>query len=201
MENFMEYQERMEDERKLFEIDQAHKLTLEMQDEVAKYTTLASLALRNEIQTMKNSLRGRWLHLTYTAEGAQKWLSMLEKGEKPDGRKKCEERDQYEFLTNQIEALLDVKVTIKDISFLNYSNDAYYIVFNTESDSFDRDFEIVIPDTEKLRADNLLELDYGKIRINVRNEANSSCWDSICSSYHKEELKNKFKEFLTPRPV
>jgi hypothetical protein len=37
--------------------------------------------------------------------------------------------------------------------------------------------------------------------LRIRNEANSSCWDSICSSYHKKELKNKFKEFLTPRPV
>ena len=48
---------------------------------------------------------------------------------------------------------------------------------------------------------HLDELCEGKLKLMVRSDTNSCCWNYICASYDKEELKNKFKEFLTPKPV
>ena len=110
MEDFLEYQKKLEDEKMLFNIEQAHNLTVEMKNEANKYAKLAELAFNNELDVLKNSLRGRWLSLSYPVQGASKWLNMLSSGEKIDGRKKYEEKELYETLVHQISELLDEDV-------------------------------------------------------------------------------------------
>ncbi len=199
MEDWYEYKQRMEEQQKFLEIEAAHKLTVEMEAEAAKYTKLASLAKQNEIQTMRDVLRGRWMYLTFRVKSAQKWLSMRDG--KLDGRKNYEEKESFEYLTHQIEELLDIKIDITEISVLGYDEAAFYVKFKTSEDHFGREFELTIPETERLSKDNLNELDYGKLRLSVRDNEHSCCWNFICASYDKEELKNKFKEWLTPKPV
>lgn len=198
-EEWFEYRQRIEDQQKLLEIEAANKLSEDMAKEAAKYAKLAKLALRDKISVMKNVLRGRWLYLTYAVKPSQKWLSM--KDQKLDGRKKYEEKDSFEYLTHQIEELLGLKIEITDISVLGYDEAAFYVKFKTPEDHFGREFELAIPETERLNENNLDELCDGKLRINVRASENSCVWNYIWASYDKEELKNKFKEWLTPKPV
>lgn len=199
MEDFLDYQNKMEEEKKFLNIEQAHNLTIEMQTEAAKYAKLAELAFKNELDTLKDALRGRWMYLTYPVVSASKWLGMLASGEKIDGRKKYEEKEQYEFLTSQINELLDEDVEITEICFYGYGHDAYDVIFKLKNDSFGRKFELVIPETERLNKDNLDYCNYGKLRISYQDRP--SCWDYVCASYNKEDLKNKFKEWLTPKPM
>ena len=199
MEDFLEYQKKLEDERTLFNIEQAHKLTVEMQIEAEKYAKLAELAFKNELDVVKDSLRGKWMFLTYPVEGASKWMHMLSSGEKSDGRTKYEEKEHYESLVHRISELLDEDIELLEINFYGYERSAYDVVFKLKNDSFERKFELVIPETERLNKDNLDYCNYGKLRISY--QARPSCWDYICSSYNEEDLKNKFKEWLTPKPV
>ncbi len=198
-EEWFEYRQKIEDQQKLLEIETANKLSEDMAKEAAKYAKLAQLALKDKISTIKNVLRGRWLYLTYQIKGAQKWLFM--KDQKLDGRKKYDEKESFEYLTHQIEELLDLKIEITDISVLGYDEAAFYVKFKVSEDPFGREYELDIPETEKLSKNNLDELCEGKLRINVRSSENSCVWNYIWASYDKEELKNKFKEFLTPKPV
>ena len=198
-EEWFEYRQRIEDQQKLLEIETANKLSEDMAKEAAKYAKLAELALKDKISTIKNVLRGRWLYLTYAVKPSQKWLSMRD--QKLDGRKKYDEKDSFEYLTHQIEELLDLKIEITDISVLGYDEAAFYVKFKVSEDPFGREYELAIPETEKLSKNNLDELCEGKLRINVRSSENSCVWNYIWASYDKEELKNKFKEFLTPKPV
>jgi len=198
-EEWFEYRQRIEDQQKLLEIETANKLSEDMAKEAAKYAKLAELALKDKISTIKNVLRGRWLYLTYAVKPSQEWLSM--KDQKLDGRKKYEEKDSFEYLTHQIEELLDLKIEITDISVLGYDEAAFYVKFKVSEEPFGREYELAIPETEKLSKNNLDELCEGKLRINVRSSENSCVWNYIWASYDKEELKNKFKEFLTPKPV
>ena len=199
MEEWFEYRQKIEDQRKLLEIEAANRLSEDMAKEAAKYAKLAQLALEDKISVIKNVLRGRWLHLTYQVKGAQKWLSM--KDQKLDSRKKYDEKDSFEYLTHQIEELLDLKIEITEISVLGYDEAAFYVKFKIQEDPFGREYELAIPETEKLSKDNLDELCEGKLRLNVKSSENSCVWNYIWASYDKEELKNKFKEFLTPKPV
>lgn len=199
MEDFVEYQKKLEDEKALFNIEQAHNLTVEMQHEADKYAKLAELAFNNELDVLKNSLRGKWLFLTYPVVGASKWLHMLSSDEKIDGRKKYEEKEQYEYLTRRISELLDEEIELLEITFFGYDCSGYNVVFKLKNDSFERKFELVIPETERLNKDNLDYFNYGKLRISC--QLRPSCWDYIYSSYNVEELKNKFKEWLTPKPM
>lgn len=199
MENFSEYQKNLENERMLFNIEQAHNLTIEMRNEANKYVKLAELAFNNELDVLKNSLRGRWLSLSYTIDGASKWLHMLSNGEKIDGRKKYKEKEHYEYLIRRINELLDEEIELIEIRFYGYERSAYNIVFKLKNDSFGRKFDLMIPETERLNKDNLDYCDYGKLRISY--QSSPSCWDSIYSSYNEEDLKNKFKEWLTPKSM
>lgn len=177
-----------------YEIENAHSLTVDMQKEAAKYEKLASLALQNEIDTIKNVLRGKYLYLTYPIRPAYDWINKL-----VHEGKECNEKASFEYLQHKINDMLDVEIDISSISFLNYSNDAYYIRFSLRGDPFGRQFELSIPETENVRKDNLMELDYGKLQL--RYQVSECCWDIITSSYDEEELKNKFKEWLMPKPV
>lgn len=199
MEDFLEYQKKLEDEKALFNIEQAHNLTVEMRNEANKYAKLAELAFNNELDVLKNTLRGKWLFLTYPVLGASKWLHMLSSDEKIDGRKKYEEKEQYEYLTRRISELLDEEIEILEITFFGYECSAYNVVFKLKNDFFERKFELVIPETERLNKDNLDYCNYGKLRISC--QLRPPCWDCIYSSYNVEELKNKFKEWLTPKPM
>ena len=77
MTDYFEYKQQMEDLQKLAEIDIAHKLVADMQQEAAKYTKLAELAANDEIRVLRDSLRGRWTYLLYLAAVSSKWLSMF----------------------------------------------------------------------------------------------------------------------------
>lgn len=198
-EEWIEYRQKAEDQQKLLEIETASKLSEDMAKEAAKYAKLAELALLDKIKTMKDVLRGRWLHLTYPVKSAQKWLSM--KDQKLDRRKNYDEKNLFDCLTRHIEELLDLKIEITDISVLGYDEVAFFIRFTLKGDPFDREYELSVPETEKLNKDNLDELCEGKLKLSVKSSTNFCCWNYICASYDTEELKSKFKEFLTPTPV
>lgn len=198
-EEWIEHRQKAEDQQKLLEIETASKLSEDMAKEAAKYAKLAELALNDKIKTMKDVLRGRWLHLTYPVKSAQKWLSM--KDQKLDRRKNYDEKTLFDCLTRHIEDLLDLKIEITDISVLGYDEVAFFIRFTLKGDPFDREYELSVPETEKLNKDNLDELCEGKLKLGVKSSTNSCCWNYICASYDTEELKSKFKEFLTPTPV
>ena len=197
MTDYFECKQQMEDLRKLAEIDTAHKLAVDMQQEAAKYAKLAELAANDEIRVLRDSLRGRWVYLLYLTTGANKWLNMPKENQVDT----CEEKEHFDNLTDRISEALDTEIEITGISFLGFNNVAAYITFIIKNDFFDREFELTIPDTEKLHKNNLLELDYGKVKLCVRDYVNSSVWNSICSSYILSDLQAKFKDFITPKPV
>ena len=187
----------MEDLQKLAEIDTAHKLAADMQQEAAKYTKLAELAANDEIRVLRDSLRGRWTYLLYLTAGASKWLSMS----KENLTDNCEEKEHFDNLTDRISEALGTEIKITGVSFLGPNNAAVYIIFNLKNDLFNREFELIIPDTEKLHKNNLPELDYGKVKLCVRDKVNPSIWNLIGSSYILSELQAKFKNFIIPKPV
>ena len=195
--DYFECKQQMEDLRKLAEIDTAHKLAVNMQQEAAKYAKLAELAANDEIRVLRDSLRGRWVYLLYLTTGANKWLNMPKENQADT----CEEKEHFDNLTDRISEALDTEIEITGISFLGFNNVAAYITFTIKNDFFDREFELTIPDTEKLHKNNLLELDYGKVKLCVRDYVNSSVWNLICSSYILSDLQAKFKDFITPKPV
>lgn len=197
MTDYFEYKQQMEDFQKLAEIDIAHKLTVDMQQEAAKYTKLAELAANDEIRVLRDSLRGRWTYLLYLTTGASKWLSMS----KENLTDSCEEKEHFDNLTDRISEALGTEIEITGISFLGLNNAATYIKFNLKNDLFSREFELAVPDTEKLHKNNLLELDYGKVKLCIRDKVNPSIWNFICSSYILSELQAKFKDFITPKPI
>ena len=197
MTDYFEYKQQMEDFQKLAEIDTAHKLVADLQQEAAKYTKLAELAANDEIRVLRDSLRGRWTYLLYLTTGASKWLSMS----KENLTDSCEEKEHFDNLTDRISEALGAEIEITGVSFLGLNNAAAYITFNFKNDPFNREFELTIPDTEKLHKNNLLELDYGKVKLCVRDKVNPSIWNSIGSSYILSELQAKFKAFITPKPV
>ena len=197
MTDYFEYKQQMEDFQKLAEIDTAHKLVADLQQEAAKYTKLAELAANDEIRVLRDSLRGRWTYLLYLTTGASKWLSMS----KENLTDSCEEKEHFDNLTDRISEALGAEIEITGVSFLGFDNAAVYITFNLKNDLFSREFELTVPDTEKLHKNNLLELDYGKVKLCVRDKVNSSIWNLICSSYILSELQAKFKDFITPKPI
>ena len=197
MTDYFEYKQQMEDLQKLAEIDTAHKLAADMQQEAAKYAKLAELAANDEIRVLRDNLRGRWTYLLYLTTGASKWLSMP----KENLTNSCEEKEHFDSLVHRISETLGIEIEITEISFLGPNNAAAYIAFNLKNDLFNREFELAIPDTEKLHKDNLLELDYGKVKLRVRDKVNPSIWNSIGSSYILSELQAKFKDSITPKPV
>ena len=197
MTDYFEYKQQMEDLQKLAEIDTAHKLAADMQQEAAKYTKLAELAANDEIRVLRDSLRGRWVYLLYLTTGANKWLNMPKENQVDT----CEEKEHFDNLTDRISEALDTEIEITGISFLEPNNAAAYIAFNLKNDLFNREFELAIPDTEKLHKNNLLELDYGKAKLCIRDKVNPSIWNSIGSSYIISELQAKFKDFIIPKPV
>ena len=197
MTDYFEYKQQMEDLQKLAEIDTAHKLAADMQQEAAKYAKLAELAANDEIRVLRDNLRGRWTYLLYLTTGASKWLSMP----KENLTNSCEEKEHFDSLVHRISETLGIEIEITEISFLGPNNAAAYIAFNLKNDLFNREFELAIPDTEKLHKDNLLELDYGKVKLCVRDKVNPSIWNSIGSSYILSELQAKFKDSITPKPV
>lgn len=197
MTDYFECKQQMEDLQKLAEIDTAHKLVADMQQEAAKYTKLAELAANDEIRVLRDSLRGRWTYLLYLTTGASKWLSMS----KENLTDSCEEKEHFDSLVDRISEALGTEIEITGISFLGPNNAAAYIAFNLKNDLFNREFELAIPDTEKLHKNNLLELDYGKVKLCVRDKVNPSIWNLIGSSYILSELQAKFKDSITPKPV
>lgn len=197
MTDYFEYKQQMEDFQKLAEIDTAHKLVADLQQEAAKYTKLAELAANDEIRVLRDSLRGRWTYLLYLTTGASKWLSMS----KENLTDSCEEKEHFDNLTDRISEALGAEIEITGVSFLGFDNAAAYITFNLKNDLFSREFELTVPDTEKLHKNNLLELDYGKVKLCVRDKVNPSIWNLICSSYILSELQAKFKDFITPKPI
>lgn len=197
MTDYFEYKQQMEDFQKLAEIDTAHKLVADLQQEAAKYTKLAELAANDEIRVLRDSLRGRWTYLLYLTTGASKWLSMS----KENLTDSCEEKEHFDNLTDRISEALGAEIEITGVSFLGFDNAAAYITFNLKNDLFSREFELTVPDTEKLHKNNLLELNYGKAKLCVRDKVNPSIWNSIGSSYILSELQAKFKDFITPKPV
>ena len=197
MTDYFEYKQQMEDLQKLAEIDTAHKLTVDMQQEAAKYTKLAELAANDEIRVLRDSLRGRWTYLLYLTTGASKWLSMS----KENLTDSCKEKEHFDNLTDRISEALGTEIEITGVSFLGLNNAATYIKFNLKNDLFSREFELAVPDTEKLHKNNLLELEYGKVKLCIRDKVNPSIWNFICSSYILSELQAKFKDFITPKPI
>lgn len=197
MTDYFEYKQQMKDFQKLAEIDTAHKLVADLQQEAAKYTKLAELAANDEIRVLRDSLRGRWTYLLYLTTGASKWLSMS----KENLTDSCEEKEHFDNLTDRISEALGAEIEITGVSFLGFDNAAAYITFNLKNDLFSREFELTVPDTEKLHKNNLLELDYGKVKLCVRDKVNPSIWNLICSSYILSELQAKFKDFITPKPI
>lgn len=195
MDDWFEYKQKIEDQQRFQEIENAHKLTIEMYNEAKKYTKLADLALSNEIQVMKDSLRCRWMDLSYPVRSAQKWLSM--RTGKLDGRKKYDEKNSFDTLTHNLEDLLGTKIEINSISYSGYDESEIFINFKLLDDSFIGEFELDIPDIEKLNKDNLEDLDYGKLKILVRRSTTSACWDFVGDSYDRDELKSKFNEFIS----
>ena len=197
MTDYFEYKQQMEDLQKLAEIDTAHKLAAGMQQEAAKYAKLAELAANDEIRVLRDNLRERWTYLLYLAAGASKWLSMS----KENLADSCEEKEHFDNLVDRISEALDTEIEITEVSFLGLNNAVAYIAFNLKNDLFNREFELAIPDTEKLHKNNLLELDYGKVKLCIRDKVNPSIWNLICSSYILSELQAKFKDFITPKPI
>ena len=113
----------------------------------------------------------------------------------------CEEKEHFDSLVDRISEALGTEIEITGISFLGFDNAVAYITFNLKNDLFSREFELTIPDTEKLHKNNLLELDYGKVKLCIRDKVNPSIWNLICSSYILSELQAKFKDFIIPKPV
>jgi hypothetical protein len=198
MESIFDIQQKLEDEKNMYQIEQAHKLTLDMKAESEKYLKLAALAEQDEILTLKKALKCRYLRLLYPVKGANAWLRKLERNEKIDHRKKYEEKDKFDYLTNQINELFDVDATIENFSFYGYEESAVDIYF-TIKESFPKKYELMIPDTEKLNISNLNYCAYGRLRLSY--ESSPHCYYPICESYSFEELKNKFKEWRTPTPM
>ena len=90
-----------------YEIENAHSLTVDMQKEAAKYEKLSSLALQNEIDTIKNVLRGKYLYLTYPIHAAYDWISkLIHEG------KECNEKTNFEYLQHKINDMLIFQVSV-----------------------------------------------------------------------------------------
>ena len=195
MEDMFEIQRRLEEEKEFYKMKQAHDLTVEMSNEAAKYAKLASLAERDEIDTVKRVLRGRWLYLTYPVEKANKWVRKIKNGEKIDKRKKSDEKSAYDYMTSRISEMFNIDIQIDDFSFFGFDSSAISVYFTIKGDKSSQKYELVIPETEKLNKDNIDYCSYGKLRLSYQRPNSTSCWDYICSSYTTDELKAKFEEF------
>ena len=181
------------------DIQRAHMLTVNMQSEAEKYQKLSELAFNDEIATIKKNLSTRWSNLTYAIGSANSWIHMLLENEKIDRRKKYEEEENYNYLTQKLNELFDADIYIENITFYGFDHAAYNIIFSVKNDLFSHKFELMIPNIDKLNKENIYYCDYGKLRLSFMS--NSSCCDYICSSYFPDDLKKALKDFQTPKPV
>ena len=145
MEDMFEIQRRLEEEKEFYKMKQAHDLTVEMSNEAAKYAKLASLAERDEIDTVKRVLRGRWLYLTYPVEKANKWVRKIKNGEKIDKRKKSDERSAYDYMTSRISEMFNIDIQIDDFSFFGFDSSAISVYFTIKGDKSSQKVDLVIP--------------------------------------------------------
>lgn len=123
-------------------------------------------------------------------EKSKKWLEMS-KG-KIDKRKKYEEKEYYDTLTEKISTSLFSGRDIEITQFMSGGYEHYYdsIILNCE----DMVFEVIIPVLEKLDIDNFKYAYEGCACVLVKE--GSCSWLTIAQDYDEEKISKKVNEFF-----
>lgn len=171
-----------------YDIIEATALVDEMRNKVRRYQKLYELAEKDRVDTIKNSVN--YFTLVAMCEKAQKWLSMLEKGDIDKG-KKYDEKNYFEVLQKDIsQEIIGKEVKIKKIYKCGYETYAWDIVF----DYGNKEYSISIPDTSKLTVKNITSAHDGKLTLYLSTEHTLT---SIASSYDYDEIKKAFEVYVS----
>lgn len=170
-------------------IKNANALVFEMQKEVDKYTRLLQLAEQDRINVVKNNVHYFLSESTFMFS-AQKWLSMTNECD-IDKRKKYEEKEDFELVTNYIKNMLDdSEIAITEIIPMGFNNYAWSVVFISKGVTFEITFPVIMQLDEKIW-NHVCE---GKIVL--YHEESKSYWKGIISSYKEEDICKAYKDFL-----
>ena len=167
-------------------IKEAQLLTLAMQDKAKQYTKLAQLALEDEIKTIRKVID--YSTITCHIDYAIKWIL------KPKPGTESQEKLHFDRLTEILEELLEIKLEIKEITYLGYEHSGCIISFKLKNKKISDLFSLWVPYLDKLSEDNYLFLSGGQLSLHYEESSYST--NSICFTYNEKELKTKFKEWL-----
>ena len=169
-------------------IEQAKNLSDEEKHECEKHEKLYNLTLEDLAYNIRAKVKYYWLD--FYIEQAIEWNS-IRKG-KYDKRRKYSEKDSFESITHSIQELFDDKsIEIVDLCSESYGC-AYWITFTNSSDYV---FHLRTPNIKNLRANNMQELNYGKISFGYYSSEHLI--DTVSTSYLGSDLKDAMHEVLT----
>lgn len=170
----------------IYEINESHKLIVEMKHEVEKYQKLLSLAEQDRINIIKHNVN------YYT------WLACYDDAmdyfrDKQNGIKNKEGKEQLDYYKRYIE----LEITNKPVKIIRFSAEGWesyckMIIFTCDKQTY----EVKIPDIEKLNKEHFFDMNYGMMTLSFQESEH--CWGFVGQGYENSDLRNAFQKFTDP---
>lgn len=195
-----DYSEKLRAVQTRLELEKSLELYREMQNSAEKYAKLAELALKDAVETVKRNIDYRIIH--YLCTQSRIWMTMLEDhksgAQKIDGRKHYSEEDSFNCLKDKLKEIIGYEVNILSIG-TGWQESTDNIKFEYYRNGFSSGkFMLSIPIQENLTVENIDFAGWGKVKLLAVNDNRDSI---IHISYDTSSFKDRFDEFITPKPV
>ena len=130
---------------------------------------------------------------------ARKWLEMINNKEfKLDKRKKCEERDTFNYLTHDLQKIFDQPdIKITEIKMLGYHRSADIIEFDCKG----HHFILTIPIVQNVSLEDYQYNGAYAFQIHLHVEEKKCIHDFVGVTYDENELKDILNKWLDEHSV
>lgn len=172
-----------------YKIERINTMIKEKKSEIERLKYIINLYERERINIIKEEISYYWYSHSYI-DKIRKWLEISKT--KYDKRKKYEEKEAYDFISDIISSKIFLNKPIEIIDTLcgGYENYTDIIIFTCE----DMQFRLEIPNFNSMTIRNFQYANEGKLVITVKE---SSCgYLVIASSYDEDEVAEQLKKFF-----
>lgn len=172
-----------------YKIERINTMLKEKKAEIERLKYIINLYERERLNIVKEEVSYYWYSHSYI-DKIRSWLEMSKT--KYDKRKKYEEKEAYDFVSDVISSKIFLNKPIKIIDSLSggYENYTDIIVFICE----DMQFRLEVPHFKSMTVKNFQYANEGKLTITVKD---SSCSCAvIASSYDEDEVIEQLKKFF-----
>ena len=158
--------------------------------------------VQNEIRLLEldayNTYKGEVIYcfiLPTMVDKARKWLEMVNNKElKLDKRKKCEERDAFNYLTQDLQKIFnqpDIKIT--ELKMLSYHRSADIIEFDCKG----HHFILTIPIVQNVSLEDYQYNGAYAFQIHLHVEEKEHIHDFVGVTYDEDELKDIMNKWFS----